>query len=205
MEILLNPNIAYLLLVAGLLLAVLALVAPGTGILEIAALFILVLAGWGVSRLPVNYWALLFLLIGVFAFILALRSKRWVAYLVAAIIALVIGSTFLFRGEGWRPAVNPFLALVVSLLMSGFMWVAVKKSVAASLVQPEHDLRRLIGELGEAKTDIRDEGTVNVAGELWSARSDQAIPNGSTVRIVGREGFILEVEPAPQPAPQEQP
>ena len=31
-------------------------------------------------------------------------------------------------------------------------------------------------------------------GEMWSARSDKAIPAGSPIRVVRREGFILVVE-----------
>jgi membrane-bound serine protease (ClpP class) len=53
----------------------------------------------------------------------------------------------------------------------------------------------LIGSIGEAKTEINDEGSVQVGGELWSARSDQAIPLGARVRVIAREGFILKVEP----------
>ncbi len=49
MEFLQNPNITYLLLAGGLIFAVLALVSPGTGVLEIGALFILGLAGWGIA------------------------------------------------------------------------------------------------------------------------------------------------------------
>lgn len=195
-SILLNPNVAYLLLVGGFLVAILSLLNPGTGILEIAALFALLLAGWGVYNLPVNYWALGVLLLGVFPFILAVRKSGQLIYLVLAIVALVVASAFLFRGDGWRPAVHPFLALVVSTLTSLFMWVVVIKTLEASLARPGHDLQKLIGQIGEAKTDIHQEGSVQVAGELWTAHSGQTIPAGSLVRVVGREGFRLEVEPS---------
>jgi membrane-bound ClpP family serine protease len=36
-----------------------------------------------------------------------------------------------------------------------------------------------------------------VAGELWTARSEQVIPDGARVRVTGQEGFILDVEPEP--------
>jgi membrane-bound ClpP family serine protease len=51
----------------------------------------------------------------------------------------------------------------------------------------------LIGQTGEAKTRVREEGSVQVAGELWSARSDKPVPAGSRVRVVSREGFVLVV------------
>jgi membrane-bound ClpP family serine protease len=48
--------------------------------------------------------------------------------------------------------------------------------------------------VGEAKTRIQNDGTVQVAGELWSARSDTPIAAGNMIRVVKREGFILVVE-----------
>jgi membrane-bound serine protease (ClpP class) len=59
---------------------------------------------------------------------------------------------------------------------------------------PVHDLEGLIGATGVAKSTISEEGSVQVAGELWSAKSDEVIPEGSQVRVVGREGFDLKVE-----------
>jgi membrane-bound serine protease (ClpP class) len=202
MDILLNPNVAYLFLAGGLILAVLSLLAPGTGILEIFALFALLLAGWAVYNLPINEWALLVLLAGVVVFILAIRKPRAVILLVVAIVMLVLGSAFLFNSDNdvwWKPAVNPLLAATVSILSAGFFWVATQKVIQARSVRPTHDLSALDGAIGEARSDIHEEGSVQVAGELWSARSQQPIPNGARVRVAGREGFILIVEAIDQP------
>jgi membrane-bound serine protease (ClpP class) len=192
-ELLLNPNFAYVMLVTGFLLIILALLSPGTGILEIAALFVLLLAGWGVFNQSINLWALLVLLIGVIPFLLAVRKTRRLIFLGITILTLMVGSIFLFRGDNWLPVVNPILALVVSALSSSFLWVMVTKTLEASLVRPEHDLSRLIGTLGEAKTAIHEEGSVQVDGELWSAQSETRIPKGVRVRVIGRDGFILHV------------
>lgn len=207
MDLLLNPNVAYLLLVLGFSMAILSILTPGTGLLEIGALFCLLLAGWGVYNLPVNFWALGILILGVIPFMLALRRSRQLGFLVISLIALVIGSTFLFRGEDTgqaiSPAVNPILALVTSTLTAGFFWVAARKTLEAELTRPTHDLNALIGEIGEARTAISpqmgEEGTVQVMGELWSARSSTPIPPGTPVRIIGRDGFILEVEASGPP------
>ena len=75
-EILLNPNLVYLFIIGGFSLAFMAILAPGTGILEITALFVLILAGWGVFNLPINYWALTLLIIGVFPPVFALRKTK---------------------------------------------------------------------------------------------------------------------------------
>lgn len=196
-EILLNPNLFYLLLVAGVLVAIMALFSPGTGLLELGAFFLLLLAGWGIYKLPTNLWALGLLILGVFPFILAVRRSRQFIFLVIALVAFVIGSTYLFQGDSWwQPGVHPLLAILVSLLSAGYLWIATVKVLEAERRRPAHDLAGLIGELGEAKTDIYNEGSVQVDGELWSARSAAPIPEGSLVRVTGREGLILEVEPA---------
>lgn len=192
--IFLNPNVAYLILVGGVLLAILAILNPGTGLLEVAALIFLVLAGYAMYNLPINYWALGILLLGVIPFIFALRKSGNLIYLGISIVALVIGSIFLFQGVGGRPAVNPVLAIAVSTLSAGFLWFVGRKVLEVESIRPTHDLAALIGASGEAKSEIYAEGSVQVAGELWAARSQQPIPDGSKVRVIGREGFILEVE-----------
>ena len=200
MNILFDPNIAYLLLAGGVICAVLSLLSPGTGVLEIVALFALVLAGVSIYNLPFNLWALVILLIGAGLFVLSLRKPKEWYLLVGAILALVIGSAYVFRVETWwLPAVNPFLATVVSVLSAAFFWIATRKSLEARLALPSHDLGSLIGAIGEAKTPIQEEGSIQVAGELWSAHSARPIPIGARVRITGRQGFILEVE-AVEPA-----
>jgi membrane-bound ClpP family serine protease len=198
MELLINPNVAYLILVVGVMLTVMALFAPGTGILEISALFTLLLAGWEMTQLPINVWALVLLVLGVIPFIFAVRKSHNIAYLVVALIAFVIGSAYLFQGEAWwQPGVNIFLAIIVSALASGFIWFAATKVLEADKMKPRMDLGKIIGETGEAKTDIHDEGSVQIGSELWSARSKVQIYEGSEVRVIKREGFILEVEPVP--------
>jgi membrane-bound ClpP family serine protease len=83
---------------------------------------------------------------------------------------------------------------VASGLVAGFLWIAVRKSVEATSMKPTHDLAGLVGQIGEARTRVDDEGSVLVAGEMWSARSEKPIPAGSSVRVIRREGFILIVE-----------
>lgn len=195
MESLINPNVAYLLLVSGTLLVIMALFSPGTGLLELGALFLLVLAGWQVNNLPINPWALVILAVGVIPFIIAVRKSKRLIFLIIAIASVVIGSSFLFRGETWwKPAVNPFLAVVVSILSGFYLWISTTKVIEADKRKPIHDTNKLVGQIGEAKTDIENEGSVQVDGELWSARSEALIPNGARIRVLSREGFILIVE-----------
>ncbi len=196
MNFLLDPNLAYLFLLAGTLLGMLALVTPGTGALEVGALFCLLLAGYAVTQLDFNLWMLILIMVSFIPFVYAIQKPKREWALALSILGLMIGSAYLFVGERWwLPGVNPLLALAASALFVGFMWIAVRKSLQAFQTPRAHDLETLVGQVGEAKTNIHDEGSVQVAGELWSARSKAPIPAGGQVKIVARNGFILEVEP----------
>jgi membrane-bound serine protease (ClpP class) len=194
MDFLLNPNIAYLFLLGGVLLAMLALVTPGTGLFEIGAFFCIALAGYAIYNLSFNGWAMILLGLSIIPFVYALRKPGREPFLAAAIVLLVLGSVFMFPRTEDQPFVNPVVAIVASALVAGFLWISVRKSVDAANMRPLHDMTRLVGQVGEARTKVNDEGSVLVAGELWSARSDAPIPAGSSVRVVRREGFILIVE-----------
>jgi membrane-bound ClpP family serine protease len=194
MDFLLQPNVAYLILLGGVLLGLMAIVTPGTGLLEVGAFFCLALAGYAVYNLSFNWWALVILVLSIVPFIYAIQKPKREIYLGLSILLLVIGSVFMFAVDGWKPAVNPYVALVTSGLMSAFLWVVVQKTVQAAEAHPVHDLETLVGAIGEAKSKIHEDGSVYVAGEMWSAKSDSPIPDGSPIRVVRREGFILVVE-----------
>jgi membrane-bound serine protease (ClpP class) len=202
MDLLLNANIAYLLLVLGFILTLLAIVTPGTGLLEVGALFCLALVAFIIyspeAGVEMNLWALAVLILGLVPFIYATRRPKYGPWLALSILCTLGGSLYLFNsaGSGWMPRVNPFVAVAASLLAGGFIWLVVGKSIKASLQRPTHDLETLIGQVGEAKTKIHEAGSVQVAGELWSARSEKEIASGKPVRVVGREGFTLVVEKA---------
>jgi len=194
MDFLLNPNVAYLFLLGGVFLAMLALITPGTGFFEIGALFCIALAGYAIFNLSFNWWAIVLVMLSAVPFVYSIQKPKRELFLGVAILILMIGSLFIFPSETGGPAVNLFIAFLASALVSGFLWIAVQKTVQASSVRPSHDLGALVGQIGEAKTKIHVDGSVQVNGELWSARSEKVIKAGSSIRVVRREGFMLFVE-----------
>jgi membrane-bound ClpP family serine protease len=161
---------------------------------EVGAFFCLALAGYAVYNLSFTLWALIVLVLSIIPFIFAIRKPKREWFLALSILGLVVGSVYLFPTKGLQPAVSPLLALVSSVLFAGFLWIAIQKTIQASHARPSHDLSALVGQLGEAKTRVHSEGSVQVAGELWSARSEKSIPSGSAIKVVAREGFVLVVE-----------
>jgi membrane-bound serine protease (ClpP class) len=196
MDLLLDPNVAYMILVVGFVLGVLALFTPGTGFLEAGILFAILLAGYAIIRQPINLWALILLAVGVIPFLIALRRYKQWYYLVPAILSIVVGSIFLFRTESGSPAINPALASLMSVITVVMLWLIGRKGLEALTLQPSQDLTALIGQTGIARSDIRQSGTIYVAGEEWTARSEKLIREGRAARVVAREGLVLMVEPA---------
>ncbi|HEU0291633.1 MAG TPA: NfeD family protein [Anaerolineales bacterium] len=194
MDFLLEPNVAYLILLAGVVLGFMALVSPGTGLFEVAAFFCILLAGYAVYNLPFNWWALVLLALSVIPFIYAIQKPKRELYLGLSMLLLIVGSVFMFPSEEGLFAVHPAVAILASALVTGFLWLAVRKAMEAAGARPSHDVNGVLGMSGEARTDVHDEGSVQVAGELWSARSVHPIPKGSSIRVIRRDGFVVEVE-----------
>jgi membrane-bound ClpP family serine protease len=193
MSFLFDPNVAYLLLVFGFVLAMMALFAPGTGLIELGALVLLVLAGFSIASQSFNVWALLVLILGVFPFILALRrSRNWI-FLAISLAALFVGSIFLITTPTGQPAVNPILAIVTTLLVGAFVTLVARRMLDA-LARPVSRIDQVVGKVGEARTDILNEGSVYVGGEQWSARSRSFIPAGSPIVVKSQDGLVVEVE-----------
>jgi membrane-bound serine protease (ClpP class) len=195
MAFLLDPNFAYLLIVAGFLLTVFALLTPGTGLFEAGAVIILGLAAWRIVDLTINVWALIVLVLGLVPLIFAIRNKQRTLNLALTVAGFVIGSAFLFRADKWwQPAVHPVLAIVTSLAAGGLLWLMTTKVLEAEDKQPAHDLGDLVGSIGEARTDVHAEGSVYLMGEMWTAESEVPIPAGARVKVISREGFVLYVK-----------
>jgi membrane-bound serine protease (ClpP class) len=194
MQILLDPNIAYLALVAGTLSVLLAVIIPGTGVPEIVAVFAIVFAGYAIYHLGVNWWALVLLLASLAPFFFAVRGPRRELWLGLSIVGLTAGSVFFFPSDVGAISVNPLLAVATTIGYAAVLWLVARKVLQIAQTLPTHELSALIGLTGEAKTAVNDVGSVQIAGELWSARSDCGIPVGSPIRVIGRDGFFLLVE-----------
>ncbi len=69
----------------------------------------------------------------------------------------------------------------------------IRKGLEALNKRPSHnkDLTKLTG---ISRTTIHHEGAVYIGGEEWSARSKKTIPANAHVKVISKQGFVLEVE-----------
>jgi len=203
-DVISSPNVAYLMLVLGLLALVMAFAFPGTGFLEIAAALCLILAFLGLSRLPVNIAGLLLILVGIGLFIADLQIQSGLVALGGAII-LGIGSVFLFRPDESAFAVSWWLIMLVSGGSALFFGLGLHRALRVMQMRPAFSQESLIGAQGVIKLPLTAEsqftGTAQVAGELWTVKSDEPLNEGTPVVVVQVEGLTLFVRAlAYQPA-----
>jgi membrane-bound serine protease (ClpP class) len=190
-----DPNFAFVLLAIAFMVTIFALLAPGTGILEAISLILLTLVGFSMANLAVNTWAILLLVGGIVAVLLALKRSESGYLLASSIVLLLLGMLLVFKGEGRLLAMDPFLAIIVSISTAAFIWIVGRNTAKAFQQKPQRNLDKIVGQIGKAVTDISKEGSVYVGGENWSAESETLIKKGSPVIICKREGLLLKVEP----------
>jgi membrane-bound ClpP family serine protease len=152
----------------------------------------MILAGYGIISNPSHYWALVILL-PFLPLIFVYRKTKKDYYLIISIALLNIGSYMIFKSESGGFAVSPVIAIVVILLNAPILWVVVKKIIEAIDRRPDFDPTNIIGAIGDARTNIFQDGTAYVSGEEWSVRSDQKIEKGEKIEVIRKEGLILWV------------
>ncbi|MCS7057165.1 MAG: hypothetical protein NZM18_13435 [Thermoflexales bacterium] len=201
-DVISNPNVAYALLVLGLLTLVMAFTIPGTGLLEIGAGLCLLLALIGLSRLPVNVAGLLLILVGIGLFIADIQIQSGLVALGGAVI-LGIGSLFLFRPDEQAFAVSWWLILLTSGGSAIFFGFGLNRALRAMQRRPVISQDNILGAHGVIKSPITPEsnfiGTAQVAGELWTVKSDEPMSEGTPIVVVQVEGLTLFVRALAHP------
>jgi membrane-bound serine protease (ClpP class) len=197
MAIIANPNVAYLALIVGLLMLVVAVTTPGTGIAEVIAVIALAVAVIGLIQLEANFAGVVLIIAAFVLFALDVTQTAHGALTLGGAVALVIGSLLLFpAGEG-ESVLSIWLVAGVTLLM-----VTVSLVFFSALVRwrkqrrVDNAAQEVVGQHGVVKTAIgpMTAGTAQISGQLWSVAADEAIGPGVEVEVIGREGLTLRVK-----------
>lgn len=192
-----NPNVAYVLLMLGMLGIFFELSNPGVILPGVIGGISLLLAFFAFQTLPVNYAGMLLILLALILFIAEIKVVSYGMLTVGGMIAMVLGSLLLFESpEPWlRLSWNVILLTV--LLTAAFFVLIVRKALAAQRRRPTTGREGLIGEEGTAQSTIDPTGKVFVRGEYWEARSDTPIAAGDKVVVEAVEGMQLKVRKMP--------
>ncbi len=189
-----DPNIAYILMLLGFYGLFFELTNPGTVFPGVLGSICLILAFYAFQTLPVNYAGVLLILLGIILFILEVKVTSHGVLTVGGIISIVLGSLMLFESS------SPFfrLSLAVILPAAGvsalFFGVTIRLAYKAYRRKPVTGAEGLVGLEGIAKTDITPEGgTVVVHGEFWSAYADEDVRKDEKVVVENVKGLRVKI------------
>ncbi|MGH9181616.1 MAG: NfeD family protein, partial [Acidimicrobiales bacterium] len=175
-------------------LAVLEFYTAGIGVAAATAAVSLVLACYGLGVLPTRPWAVALVLLGMLGYAIDVQAGAPRVWTVIGTAALGGGGLALYH-QGLRPSPLVLVAVVggVALMMVAGMPAVVRSRFSTATIGRE----AMVGEEGSAVADVDPEGTVEVRGAQWRARTNRATPvaAGEPVRVVTIDGLLLEVEP----------
>ena len=179
-----NPNLAYILLMLGLLGLYFEFSNPGAILPGVLGAIFLLLAIFSFQILPINYVGLLLILLAIGLFILEVKVHSYGILSVGGIIAMVVGSIMLIDAP--IPELRPSLKFIIPLAVSISLVIAflVTLVIRAHLRKAFTGKEGLVGEIGVAQTALSPEGKVFVHGELWNAEASEEIPKGAKVKVV---------------------
>lgn len=179
-----EPNVAYIILMVGLLLLFLEYINPGMYIPGIAGAICLVLF-FGVQVMPINYLGLLFIMLGIAFFVAEIFIVSFGVLSVIGVASFVLGAILLFDTGtpdeirvSWSVIIPTVLTITAVMLLLGFL--VLKTMIFKKPVSGEEGL---VGEEGVAVTDLSPEGKIFFHGEYWNAVSDENISEGEKIVI----------------------
>jgi membrane-bound serine protease (ClpP class) len=212
LEILVNPNVAYLLLLIGLVGLAIELFSPGLIAPGTIGVISLLLGLYGTAQLPVTATGVLLLAFGV-ALIIAEAHLPTHGILGASGVAALIAAGLVLYDTGTSAfEVSAPVIIFAGLLIGGFLAFAVERAFRARRQPARTGWEEMIGAVGEVRERLDPVGQIFVEGALWRAElappdggSDQSadgsagdgrpLERGSRVRVASVEGLTLRVRP----------
>jgi membrane-bound serine protease (ClpP class) len=189
-----DPNVAYVLMMLGMLGLFFELSNPGVILPGVVGGISLILAFFAMQSLPINYAGLLLILFGIVLLIAEIKIVSHGVLAIGGITSMALGSLMLFDAPEIGFRVSWWVIAPTVGLTGGLFLFVLAYGVRALARQPMLGAAGLIGEAGVARGALAPEGQVAVHGELWRAVATGApIDDGAPVRVVGVNGLTLTV------------
>jgi membrane-bound serine protease (ClpP class) len=209
LEILVNPNISYLLILLGLIGLGIEVFSPGLIAPGTLGLISLLLGLYGSAQLPVTLTGILLLVAGVAMIIAEAHLPTHGILGGSGIAALIASGLLLYDTNTSAFEVSPVVVVMVGLLLGGALAFAVERAVRARRQPKRTGWEEMIGAIGEVREPLDPVGQVFVQGALWRAQlvdtngQPRELRRGSRVRVESVEGLTLHVSPVGAERPAE--
>lgn len=198
LNVLADPNVVYLLMLAGIVGIYFEFGHPGFYLPGVVGAICLLLALGSFEVLPINLTGFLLLLLGIGQLISEVFVTSYGVLGIGGVVAFVIGSLFLIDSAQTNLEVNRGMiagaAIAMSAIILGLGWIVLRERRRPSTTGREG----LIGEVGEVREPIAAgvAGRVFVHGEHWRAVSNETLGVGARARVIAVHGLELEVREA---------
>jgi membrane-bound serine protease (ClpP class) len=186
-----DPNIAYLMLMLGFYGLLFELQNPGAILPGVVGAIFLVLAFLALSALPVNVAGLLLLVLGIGFLLAELKVQSHGILAVGGALALALGGLILFDDSAVHVA-RPLVAAVTTVTVLFFLLVF-GAAIRSRRNRPHLGASALLGRRALALERLDPRGRVRLDGELWNAEAQESVDAGAEVVVTGVEGLTLRV------------
>jgi len=194
LSIITNPSLVIILGMLGFYGIILEFYNPGSLVPGTIGVICLVLAGYSLQLLPVNYAGLALLLLGVALMVAEAVSPSFGILGIGGLVAFVIGGVILIDTDveafqvGW-----PLLA-AVGVMTGAFIIITISIALRMRRQPATTGIELILGEVGIALADFNGDGQVQIGGEIWHAQCEQSIQAGDRVIVTAISGLTLSVE-----------
>jgi membrane-bound serine protease (ClpP class) len=196
-DIISTPDIAFLLLSLGSLGLLLEFYNPGLIFPGVAGVVCLLMGFVSFQVLPFNYAGIALLAVGIALFVAEVYVTGYGLLAAGGLVSFALGALLLFDTPESDVRVGFDVVIASTLAFGVFFAYVIFYLIKAQRLTPQLGFEGLIGEAGDAVSDIHASGKVYINGEYWDAVSDEPIGKGERVRVEeALEGFKLKVKKA---------
>jgi membrane-bound serine protease (ClpP class) len=190
---LVDPNLAVLMLAAGVLLIYLEFNVPGTIVPGALGVLLVMLALFALNLLPLRYASVALLLVAMLLIVLEAKYGGHGALALTGIVALVFGLLTLVDTPVHELRVHLGTAVAVGIAFGGITLFLAVIAMRARRLKVRTGLDALVDQVAKALTPLSPTGQVLIDGAIWEALSDVDVTAGSQVRVTGHDGLTLRV------------
>ncbi len=197
LDIISDPNVAYLLLMLGFYGLLFELYNPGAILPGIIGGLGLILGLYALNTLPVNYAGLALIIFGIILFLLEIKVTSYGMLTIGGVLALLLGSFMLIRDDVTFPVfqLSKTVIITTTVVSALFFGTIIGLGLKAQKAPVVTGTEGMLGETGEAVTTLSPFGTVRLHGELWNAEATAgAVEKGEKVKVTAIRDFLLFVE-----------
>ncbi|MFQ5606809.1 MAG: nodulation protein NfeD [Candidatus Zixiibacteriota bacterium] len=189
-----SPNIAFLLLSIGGLGIMMEIYNPGAIFPGVVGVICMILGMYAMQTLPINSAGVALMIFAIILFIAEIKITSYGLLTVGGVISLALGGMMLIDSTDPSLKVDLTLIWIISIAVGLVMAIVISLVVRARSRQVATGSEGMIGEIGEARSNLAPEGMVYVDGELWKARSSETINNGEKIVVTEVDGIHLIVK-----------